>query len=249
MFKDNLKKGYREDYENWQFEQLVTMSRAKNYNRFIFNLVQKYIGSNVLEVGSGLGVLSEKLYQSPLRKLILVEKSEKMGFLLRDKFKDKTKVYINDIFNSVLFKELKSEVIDTIVCFNLLEHIKQDEILIKLFYDLLIENGVLILLVPAFPFLYGAIDRKAGHIKRYKIEALNKITSPLGFDALEMRYINFIGFFTWLFNGRITKRDYVSSTFLKVYDKLMVPLSTFLEKLVKLPFGQSLFCVYRKLAQ
>ena len=56
---------------------------------------------------------------------------------------------------------------DAIVCFNVLEHIADDEGTLRRFRELLAPGGALLPLVPAHPALYGTLDRAFGHERRY----------------------------------------------------------------------------------
>ena len=51
-------------------------------------------GDDVVEIGPGLGILSERLAQQPLRRLILIELDDRLAVRLRERFADEPRVTI-----------------------------------------------------------------------------------------------------------------------------------------------------------
>jgi hypothetical protein len=56
---------------------------------------------------------------------------------------------------------------DCCICLNALEHIEDDRQALHGMASILSAGGVVVLLVPAFPMLYGPIDSNLGHYRRY----------------------------------------------------------------------------------
>lgn len=56
---------------------------------------------------------------------------------------------------------------DTITIIDVLEHIEDDREQLRRIWDRLVPGGQLVVLVPAFPLLYGERDRNNGHFRRY----------------------------------------------------------------------------------
>ena len=66
--------------------------------------------------------------------------------------------------------------------------------------------GILALLVPAHPMLYGEFDRAVGHFRRYKKRELREVLQRAGFGLRELRFFSMAATLPWLFNGRLLKR-------------------------------------------
>ena len=66
------------------------------------------------------------------------------------------------------FAELARFHPDSCVCLNVLEHIEDDRRRSQAWHPCSTPGGVIVLLVPAFPALYGPIDRNLGHCRRYR---------------------------------------------------------------------------------
>jgi 2-polyprenyl-3-methyl-5-hydroxy-6-metoxy-1,4-benzoquinol methylase len=93
------------------------------------------------------------------------------------------------------FRELKRYAIDSIVCVNVLAHIDNHELVLRQMWDVLPTGGRLVLMVPAFKALYGEIDARLGHYRRYTQASLAAIAESAGFGIRRLKYMNFVGFF------------------------------------------------------
>jgi SAM-dependent methyltransferase len=134
--------------------------------------------------------------------------------------------------------------IDSVICFNVLEHIEQDEKALKNIFLLLEPKGRLLLLVPSHPWHYGGLDQHLGHHRRYGKKELKNKLEATGFKVIFLQYFNLIGILGWFLNSKILKRKRLPSFQLRIYN-LLVPLFK-LEKILPLPFGTSLLVVAEK---
>jgi len=103
-----------------------------------------------------------------------------------------------------------------------------------------------VLLVPAFPALYGPIDSNLGHYRRYSRGSIAKLAESTGLRIRKAHYVNAVGFFGWWVNSHILKRQAQSEKQIAIFDRYLVPLLSRLEEMVRPPFGQSLFVVLEK---
>ena len=107
-------------------------------------------------------------------------------------------------------------------------------------------GGVIVLLVPAFPALYGPIDSNLGHCRRYNCGSIARLADATGLRIRKIHYVNAAGFFGWWVNAHILRRRAQSERQIEIFDRYLVPLLSRLEGLVSPPFGQSLFVVLEK---
>jgi SAM-dependent methyltransferase len=134
--------------------------------------------------------------------------------------------------------------IDSVICFNVLEHIERDETALRNIYNLLEPGGRFLLLVPSHPWLYGSLDQHLGHRRRYRMKGLRNILEATGFKVIHLKYFNRIGILGWFLNGKILRRKRLSSFQLRIYN-LLVPIFK-LETFFPFPFGTSLLAVGEK---
>jgi SAM-dependent methyltransferase len=78
-----------------------------------------------------------------------------------------------------------SEEFDVIGCFDVLEHIKEDDIVLSQLYKALKSEGILLLTVPQHPWLWSISDDYACHIRRYTKEEIEKRIRNEGFNILK----------------------------------------------------------------
>ncbi len=228
--------------ENSQTEELETLISANNYKNWILGFFNKFLGRRILEVGAGLGLYTE--YLKDEGDVVGTEISAKHLKFLKRRFANAKNVTIlnadiGDTSKSAL-QNLRKFKFDTIIFINVLEHIKNDKVSLKNSYNLLEKGGRVLIFVPAFPILFGSIDQLVGHYRRYKKNALSKKLLDAGFKIEKIRYFNFVGFFGWWFNNRVMKAKKNSSAQVQIFDKLIVPIASRIERVVPPPFGQSL---------
>jgi len=111
---------------------------------------------------------------------------------------------------------------------------------------ILVPKGRIVLTVRAFQSLYGPIDERLGHHRRYGKRELASLASRIGLRVVTLHYLNFAGFVGWWINAKILARQAQSISQILVFDRLIVPVVSRLESLVRPPFGQSIFAVLEK---
>jgi SAM-dependent methyltransferase len=148
--------------------------------------------------------------------------------------------------NSPSFPDLQPFRADSCVCLNVLEHIEDDREALRRMSAAIAPGGVVILLLPAFPSLFGPIDQLLGHHRRYTRASISKLAEQTGLRVKSSRYLNAVGFFGWWINAHILKRQAQSAAQIEFFDRYIVPISSRLESLITPPFGQSLFVVLQK---
>jgi len=134
---------------------------------------------------------------------------------------------------------------DTIVCLNVLEHIKKDTNALKNMYSLLIKGGKLILLVPAHEFLYSHLDAKLGHYKRYNKKELDLLLEDIGFKKISLKYINLASAAAWFIMLRLTKRGSLPRRNVEIFN-IIGKLLIWPEKYIEPPIGLSVLAIYKK---
>jgi SAM-dependent methyltransferase len=223
---------------------LENLQNFRNYNHWIYSRFKPYLKGKILDLGSGSGNLAQ-LFIKNANSLTLVEPAQNPYQSLVKKFSENDKTV--SLFNLQIDKYLLSELedFDTITMTNVLEHLKYQNFTLKLIRNKLKQNGYLILFVPAFEFLYSQYDLSIGHYRRYTKKSLKQLIIDNECEIIDVRYFNFIGFFGWLFQARILRRNPTKSKFVNYLDKYLVPIMNSVEKWVTIPLGQSLFVVLK----
>jgi SAM-dependent methyltransferase len=218
---------------------LERMAAAGRYNRWMFDRIRPWVGRRVLEVGAGLGNLSAFL--TDRERLVLTDTDDGYVAQLRARFAGRPNVRVVRLALPAVTAELQRERFDTVVCLNVLEHISDDTGSLGAMRALLVPGGRAVLLVPALPALYGALDEALGHCRRYTPRDLGDKLARAGFAVRHMEYFNAAGIPGWWFTGRVLKRRLIPRRALACYDAL-VPVFR-LETLLPWRLGQSLIAV------
>lgn len=216
---------------------------ATNYTSWVLSLFSKYLDGRVLEVGLGHGGYRSFLGNIDYTGIdidpLCIEKAQATN---------KTGKYIQaDIVQPSLVSKAGSGY-DSVLCVNVLEHIKNDDDAIKNMLEVLKPGGYLLILVPSHEVLYNSMDTLAGHCRRYSKNMLLR-RLPKKDRVVFFRYINPIGGLGWWLNRFIEYKNLDDSAINKqiiFFDRFILPLSKLVGFFTKKWFGQSLICVVEK---
>jgi SAM-dependent methyltransferase len=221
------------------------MALARNYFAWQGDLIRRLPGRRVLEIGCGTGNFTEMLLDREAIVAIDKEPACVERFKHRYAGHRNLQAFVCDAATDALAK-YSVFAPDLCVCLNVLEHVEADAALLRRVKNILAPGGSIALIVPAFPALYGPIDRNLGHFRRYTRHALREVASACGFRVKRLRYMNAVGAFGWWANARIFRREAQSEAQIKFFDRYIAPATSRVEKLLPPPFGQSIFAVLQK---
>jgi hypothetical protein len=106
-------------------------------------------------------------------------------------------------------------------------------------------GGHLLVFVPALQWLYSDFDKHVGHFRRYAREALAADARAAGFDVEKARYFDAAGVMPWYIHFVLLRRSMGAGS-VSLYDKVAVPATRFLERIVTPPIGKNILMVARK---
>jgi glycosyltransferase involved in cell wall biosynthesis len=234
-----------DDQENADpgYKSLLRLSRAERYNRWMFEQLSPWLGRRVLEIGSGIGSLTRYLIGRDL--VLATDLNPRYLRILANTFERHTRVDVAPLdLTDFDPAPLAARGIDTIVCLNVLEHVEDDRGALRQLHAALVPGGRLLLLVPAHPWLYGAIDRAIGHHRRYDRAGLTARLEEAGFQVERTVFFNRLGVLGWYLNSVLLRRMQVPGMQLHLQN-LLVPLLR-AEATFPLPFGLSVIAVARR---
>ncbi len=145
-------------------------------------------------------------------------------------------------------------VFDAVIAFDIFEHVQRDVDIMREVSRVLNPNGILLINVPAFMFMYSHHDEAFDHFRRYTAgELINKL-DMVGFISLYYSYWSFFIFpIVYAFRKLFTKKKQTGvrsdfhavvpvwvDTILRMFSMLELFL---ISKNQRFPFGVSLYCV------
>ncbi len=220
---------------------LENMDQAKFYNKWILGKFDKYLMGDILEVGCGIGNFTKFLFQ--YGKVFAIDIDRGLVKIMKTGNCQGVIGGYGDIEKGRYF--FKNRTFDTIVCLNVLEHIKNDKEALQNIYNLLNKDGRLILLVPIHRFLYGSIDEYINHYRRYDSTYLKATLEQIGFKVEKSKKLNLLGAIGWFIAGRILKEKNVEGRNIKIFN-LLAPLVLGIENLIEPPIGTSVLIIAKK---
>src|SRR5439155_27348601 len=104
---------------------LERLAAAPRYNRWMFDRLRRWVGAHVLEIGSGIGNLSDFLLDR--ERVVLTHTEPYYLARLREKYAGRANVDIARLYLPTVDGALADGRLDTILCLNVLEHVRDDE--------------------------------------------------------------------------------------------------------------------------
>ena len=136
----------------------------------------------------------------------------------------------------------------SVIYINVLEHISDDVDELRRVSKFLVPDGTVVIFSPALPSLYGTMDGLSGHFRRYtKKELISKLQSA-GLQLVHVEYFDPVGVLPYFFAYRILKIRTIGGGGMFLYDNIILPISTVLERLTRgRLIGKNLLIVGKKI--
>ncbi|EME67949.1 methyltransferase family protein [Paramagnetospirillum caucaseum] len=226
-------------------EELLCFAEATNWKRYMGAVLSPHVGTSVLDVGAGLGETAKRLNAGTARRWVCLEPDRGMADGL-DRSRRAGELGANcDIVHGTLADLPPDRTFDTILYIDVLEHIERDGDELANAAQYLQPGGRLIVLTPAFSWLFTEFDAAIGHFRRYSRPGLAALTPP-NMALVEARYLDSVGLMTSLMNRFLLHAAKPTRSQIALWDKILVPISTVVDRCVGYSFGRSVICVWRK---
>lgn len=200
---------------------LEEFARTQRYNAWLLSRIRPWLAEGkLLEIGCGLGNITRLLV--PAWRVTAVDiRKDYTAALARE-------LDIPALTIDLSKKEPFRECFDSAVCLNVLEHIAEEGAALRSIFKALRPGGRFAVLVPAFDWLYGPVDKALTHQRRYTRRSLATALMAAGFTVRRTFYFNAFGIPGWFWRNRIRKKDTLHEGSLALFDRL-VPLFRLLD--------------------
>lgn len=228
--------------------ELERLADADHFFGWIADELVPHLGHRILEVGAGIGTVSlELLERLPGARITALEPDPKLHDELLARTKRHPEVRTLNVTSSDLVHSDVAPAFDSVVYVNVLEHILDDVGELRTARELLVPGGTLAVFVPALPRLYGSMDFKSGHYRRYVKDTLRDVVDDAGFELVDIRYLDVLGVVPYFAMYKLLDVKTLGSVSSVGYDRVVVPMSRAVQRLVPdPPFGKNLLAVARR---
>ncbi len=225
------------------------MRQASRYHYWIYHHFRKWVTGHVLEVGAGHGLYTQFLSVHAASVTATDIDAEVIVTMQARLSAPNISFRHLDVSNAQSCRALPGKY-ETIVCLNVLEHIEDDREAVRHLADLLAPGGHVVLVVPAFQWLFTPLDRYAGHFRRYTKLTLRSLVRDAGLDIAHQTYFNALGIPGWWVFGKIMRPKSLADPGINgaiyLFDMFMTILATAVDYLIFHATGLSVLVVARK---
>jgi len=242
MEKGEYAKAYQLEEKNWWYAARRSL---------VLGLLEKYScvkNPLVLDLGCGCGKTIEALRRAGAKCTGVDFSSEAISFCGQRSINAKKMDVLDIIFEDRF---------DVVIALDLLEHVENDQLLAEKMFKALKPEGVLLVSVPAFNFLWSHHDTICHHKRRYRRKQLCCLLKKAGFEEKFSSYWNF-SFFSPSAALKIGKRILLKKSSKSDLFNAPAPINSAMNFIlglenalittgISMPFGTSVFCVAKKL--
>src|SRR5215831_3313126 len=212
------------------YHSLKIVGVANDFNRWMYDTIAPFCHGNILEIGSGIGNISKFFFENG-KTITLSDIDDFYVQELKKMFSKSDVLSINLVHENFrteyayLFNKF-----DTVFFLNVLEHISEDESAIENCKLLLRQGGAMVILVPAYSFLFSKMDKELNHYRRYTSKRLAALLAKKNLYVQKAFYFNAFGIIGWAY-GKVFGLGSIPLGDMKLFNKL-VPVARFTDKLL-----------------
>lgn len=221
--------------------ELELFHEAKNWKDYYYQMIRRYLGEEVLEVGAGIGGTTRVLCRRSHSRWVCLEPDP---LLIKALKAEPDLPNACEILQGSLVDLPAEECFDAILYIDVLEHIEDDCAEVQRATAHLKPEGFLIVLAPAHQWLFSPFDRSIGHYRRYNQSMLRRLT-PSGLTIESLRYLDSVGLLASSSNQFLKQRMPTSGQ-IKLWDSWMVPVSKVIDPMLQYAIGKSVLGVWQK---
>jgi SAM-dependent methyltransferase len=179
--------------------------RAPRLDAWVADVIRRFCGSRVLEIGSGTGAMTLRLVP---RTQYVASDSDPLNLQVLEALSG-DRPYMRSSYCNVTdlasFPRVPAGY-DTVLCLNVLEHVDADDVALVNLRSVLVDGGTAIVQVPHGQWNYSGLDRFLGRRRRYSKKSLQQLADDAGFRVREVFEFNRIGTVAWFLSGKMLRR-------------------------------------------
>jgi 2-polyprenyl-3-methyl-5-hydroxy-6-metoxy-1,4-benzoquinol methylase len=226
--------------------ELDLFSAATRWKSYLSDQLQPYLGTEVLEVGAGIGATTRLLCGPNQRRWVGLEPDTSLAGRAVDAVRSGALPRSVEIRSGTLDALTPGETFDTILYVDVLEHIEDDAGELAKAAGHLRPGGFLAVLAPAHQWLFSPFDEAIGHFRRYTRRSLRSVASS-SLRLERLRYLDSVGLLASAANRVLLRQSMPTAAQVQLWDRFMVPASRRVDRLIGFSAGKSVLDVWRRI--
>lgn len=221
---------------------LETISGLGRFNEWMYETIRPYCHGRLLEVGSGIGNLSQ-CFLDDGADLVMSDLRPAYVRRLEGRFPGREVCSIDLVdprFEAVAGRHLGRY--DTVFALNVVEHIADDVLALENCRRLVRPGGTVLVLVPAYEALHNRLDVELGHYRRYTRRSLEQAFARAGLTVSRSFHFNAVATLGWAVTGGLLGRPRIPTVEATLFDRL-VPAWRLVDRLLGHQVGLSVISV------
>ena len=225
--------------------ELDLFAGAKVWKSYVRDQVRPYLGDDVLEVGAGIGGTTKFLCRGAERRWVGLEPDAGLAGRLEAEVRSGALPTCVECRVATVADLDPSEMFDTILYMDVLEHIEDDRGEVARAASHLRSGGHIVALSPAHQWLYTPFDRAIGHFRRYDRAGFGSL-APAELETVRLVYLDSVGLLASLANKLILGSSTPTRAQIAFWDRVLVRASKVVDPLLGRSAGKSVLAVWRK---
>ena len=226
-------------------DELDLFAAAVHWKAYFRRMIQPYLGTNVLEVGAGLGGTTRALCQGTENRWVCLEPDPQLAARLVAEQSAGRLPAGCEVVVGTLDDQLIADQFDSVLYMDVLEHIEGDRAELVQAARRVQSGGHLVVLSPAHQWLFTPFDQAIGHCRRYSTRSLRAV-GPEGFNLVWLGYLDSIGFFASLTNKLLLQQAMPTPKQIAFWDGFLVRTSTWIDPVLRYKAGKSVLGVWQR---
>ncbi len=223
--------------------ELELFEKAVHWKSYYASFLKPYLKGRVLEVGAGLGGTATTLCDGSQTEWLCVEPDAELAARIEEKISSGALPSCCKTHIGFLESIDEQEKFDVAIYIDVLEHIEHDTQQLATAMRYVKRGGHIIVLSPAYQWLFSPFDAAIGHYRRYTRKSL-LATAPSELRIKKAFYLDSLGLCTSTVNKLFLKQSQPTPEQIALWDNVIIPLSKITDFLIGYNAGRSVIAVW-----
>jgi len=232
--------------QSYTGDELEIFAKALHWKAYYRQFIAPYLGKRVLEVGAGIGATTSVLCDGSQDEWQCLEPDENLAAEISHKIRNNVLPRCCRTLAGTITDLAPDQLFDSILYIDVLEHIADDKTEIHEASIHLDNGSSLVVLSPAYPFLYSPFDRSIGHHRRYTHSSLAAL-KPENCELVKMVQLDSLGALTSIANRFLLRQDIPTEKQIYFWDRFLIPTAKVIDKMLGYRVGRSIIAIWERI--